>query len=190
MTRRRAAAAGFTLVELLVAVVVLGVIALGITASASVLWRTTDETQDRLTESQGPKLVGVYWTPDVNSAEVVNPGPVCVTGGTPLVTFQKVEPGEGSDVAAITTWATRSSSDGAQLVRARCRTDALADPAVTRIARGISVANTTVRCAETGSSPFTACAASSTPRRVALDLGTADGRSFRVESARKVQVGA
>jgi prepilin-type N-terminal cleavage/methylation domain-containing protein len=184
----RRASAGFTLVELLVAITILGVISVAIAATATVLLRATGDTQTRLTESRGPKLVGVYWTPDVNSADFVNPGPVCATGGTALVTFQKSEPGAGSDVAALTTWATVPSADGTSLVRARCRTDALGDPTVSTIAPGVAPATTAVRCAATGSSSFGPCTTLSTPRRVALDLFTGDGRAYVVESTRKVQV--
>ena len=78
---------GFTLVELLISIVILGIIAGVITTSFVVLTRVSNQTQARLTQSRGPKFASVYWTPDVGSSEIVNPAGIrCGTAGVPAVT--------------------------------------------------------------------------------------------------------
>lgn len=183
---RRAGARGFTLVELLIAVTILGVISIGITMTFTVLARTTDGTQARLTQSRGPKLVGVYWMPDVNSSETVNPtGTVCGSVGTPLVTFLWNDERYGTLVA---TWSTNTAGSTTSLVRTRCTvTDGVVSSPVqtTTVAPDIAPPPATrVQCGD----PFLDCASDATPDYVLLTLATADGRSFDVYGDRKVTV--
>ena len=182
--RRRSDARGFTLIELLVAVTILGVLSIAIGAAYTVMARSTDGTMSRFTQSRGPRLVGVYWTPDVNSSETVNPtGAVCGTDGTPLVTFLWGDDRYGNLLA---TWSTVTSGSSAKLVRNRCT---VSDGVVSSPLQTTTVAAnlapppaTQVQC---GAS-LTTCAADSAPERVVLTLQTLDGRSFDVDAARKV----
>ena len=180
--RRTTGSRGFTLVELLVAVVILGMLSIAITAAFTVLARSMDGTQDRLTNSRGPKLVGVYWIPDVNSSETVNPsGAVCGTTGTPLVTFLWSDDRYGNILA---TWSSVTTGSTTALVRTRCTVvdgTVSAPVQTTQVAPEIAPAPTTqVLCDDV------ACGNDSSPDRVVLRLKTGDGRSFDVIGTRKV----
>jgi prepilin-type N-terminal cleavage/methylation domain-containing protein len=174
---------GFTLVELLVAIVILGVLSVAIAAAFTVLARSMDGTQERLTESRGPKLVGLYWVPDVNSSETVNPsGATCGTVGTTLVSFLWSDDRTGNLLA---TWSVVTAGSTSSLVRTRCTvTDGVVSSPVqtTKVAPNIDASSTQVRCG----SPLAACTADSQPDRVVLTLKTGDGRSFDVAGTRKV----
>jgi prepilin-type N-terminal cleavage/methylation domain-containing protein len=182
--KRAAGARGFTMVELLVAVTILGVLSIAIGAAYTVMARSTDGTMTRFTQSRGPRLVGVYWTPDVNSSETVNPtGAVCGTEGTPLVTFLWGDDRYGNLLA---TWSTVTTGSTAKLVRNRCTvTDGVVSSPVqtTTVAGDLAPPPATqVRCGDA----LDACADDSAPARVVLTLQTLDGRSFDIDAARKV----
>ena len=68
MTSRRAADNGFTLIELVVAVGILGVIMSSVAAAFIVGLRTVDETGERLADSFDAQLVTRYLVADVQSA--------------------------------------------------------------------------------------------------------------------------
>jgi prepilin-type N-terminal cleavage/methylation domain-containing protein len=175
---------GFTLVELLIAVVILGIIAGVVTTTFVVLTRTSQQTQDRLNQSRGPKFASVYWMPDVASSDAVNPvGVRCGTTGTPIVTFRWADDRAAQDQVA--TWATIPRSSSIDLVRMQCSAGSLGVPArTTVIAPDVAPAGIQVRCdAGTG---LTSCSSPMTPRRVVLDVTTLDGRSFTVDANRRV----
>lgn len=62
---------GFTLVELLIAVTVLGIIIVALGAGFSVGLRSLDDTSNRLSGSTDAQQLGVYLLPDVQSASTV-----------------------------------------------------------------------------------------------------------------------
>ena len=125
---------GFTLVELLVAITLLGIIMLAIGAMITTAFRTTTIVSDRLNASRAPKLVSTYWVPDVEGANKItrDAGGCGGAGGTPLVTFEwnkypsEVDtdaPAPGSLPAAVTgksTWALVSFGARTQVVRSEC----------------------------------------------------------------------
>jgi|GEM_PF-4249850 prepilin-type N-terminal cleavage/methylation domain len=123
---------GFTLVELLVAITILGIIMVAIGAMITTAFRTTTIVSNRLNASRAPKLVSTYWVPDVEGAESVNVGAGgCGDGGTPLVTFQwtdysSVVATEAPPVVPLTpnasaTWAIITRGTRTQVVRRECR---------------------------------------------------------------------
>lgn len=72
---------GFTLVELLVAITILGIIMVAIGAMIATAFTTTATVGNRLNSSRGPKMVSRYWVPDVESAETVTTSSgTCVSG--------------------------------------------------------------------------------------------------------------
>jgi prepilin-type N-terminal cleavage/methylation domain-containing protein len=177
---------GFTLIELLVAVTILGVLSIAIGSIWAVMARSSEGTMDRLTQSRGPKVVGAYWTPDVNGSETVNPsGAVCGSSGTPLVSFLWRDDRYGN---LLSTWSTVTSGSTATVARTRCTVEdgVVSSPVQTNtIAQNLAPPSATqVRCG----AALEACAADSTPDRVVITLTTEDGRSFDVEAARKVKV--
>jgi prepilin-type N-terminal cleavage/methylation domain-containing protein len=181
---RRDHASGFTLIELMISIVILGIIAGVIGTTFIVLTRTSQQTQDRLNQSRGPKFASVYWTPDVASSESVNPpGVRCGTAGTPLVTF-----GWTDDRLAqpqVATWASVTTSTSTNLMRLQCDANTLATPKrTTLIAPDVAASGIQVRC-DTGSG-LAACVSPTTPSRVVLDVTTLDGRSFTIDTNRQV----
>lgn len=182
--RRAREQAGFTLVELLISIVILGIIVTVIATTFVVLTRVSSQTQDRLTQSRGPRFASVYWTPDVASSEAVNPSGVrCGTTGTPVVTFQWTD--DRVPQAQVATWATVPTTTGANLVRTQCSVNALATPQqTTMIAPDVTSSSVQVRC-DPGSG-LTTCSSPMTPARVVLEVTTLDGRSFTIDANRQV----
>ena len=82
MPRRRSGERGFTLPELLVAVTVLGIIILPLTASIVVGVRTTGDAQQRLIEARGEQLTAAYFPSDVASSDTIVPNDTAPCGGT------------------------------------------------------------------------------------------------------------
>ena len=68
--RRLSADAGFTLIELVMAVSILGIIAVALTGIMISYLRTTVDTQARLTESHDVQFASAYWQRDVASIGV------------------------------------------------------------------------------------------------------------------------
>ena len=182
MKRRREQ--GFTLVELVIGVSILGIMMVVLTATFTVMARTTNQTQERFVQSRGAKFAGIYWNPDVASSELVNPAGVrCGTSGSPLVTFRWVD--DRVAQPQVSTWATVSSGRSTSLVRFLCAADALAAPTrTTTIAPNIDGTGTTVTC-DAGAG-LTTCGNDATPSRVQLTIQTADGRTLAVDGAREV----
>lgn len=174
---------GFTLVELLVSVTILGLIIGSITATFTVLSRTAGSTQARFTQSRGLKFADGYWVPDVASSESVNPTVRCGSVGTALVTFKWTDIVDPS-IVRVATWSNATSGSDTNLVRSVCTLAALNSPSTTTIAPQIDASATQVSCVTAGVGG--ACATDSAPGQVNLTLATSDGRTFQLLGTRKV----
>ena len=120
---------GFTLVELLVAITILGLIMVAIGAMITTAFRTTTIVRNRLEGSRAPKLVSLYWVPDVEGARKVQVGVGGCGNGTPLVTFtwEKHDPVGSTDAPVVdagqafsATWALTTRGTRTQVVRSVC----------------------------------------------------------------------
>lgn len=122
---------GFTLVELLVAITILGIIMVAIGAMITTAFRTTTIVSNRLDASRAPKLVATYWVPDVEGAEAANvDAGGCGSDGTPLVTFEWTKypsvvatdapPLVPLEPNASATWAIVTRGARTQVVRSEC----------------------------------------------------------------------
>lgn len=141
--RRRGAEDGFTLVELVVTVAILGIIVVPLVGVVLSYLRNTVDTQARLTESQDVQLVAAYWQRDVASIGVRSTTyetashsfpllqsvdlPACgglPAGATAVVTLAWSEyTSLGSTDAPTTvkiTYASRAHTGGYELLRVRC----------------------------------------------------------------------
>ena len=76
---------GFTMVELLVSIAVMGVIGAGITGGIILALKTTDTTRDRVSQSADGQIASTYFITDVQGASTVSvvPADVYNCGGTP-----------------------------------------------------------------------------------------------------------
>ena len=125
-------ARGFTLVELLVAVTLLGIIMVAIGAMITTAFRTTTIVTDRLNASRAPKLVSTYWVPDVEGANTItrDVGRCGGAGGTPLVTFEwdkypsavdaDAPDPKASKTPGSSTWALVTRGTRTQVIRSEC----------------------------------------------------------------------
>jgi prepilin-type N-terminal cleavage/methylation domain-containing protein len=140
-TPRRATAGseGFTLVELLVALAILGIIMGAIGAMITTGFRTTETVSSELNGSRAPKVVSRYWTPDVEQAALVLPGAAGCGSGTPVVTFASTAfasnvgtPDRPADPGATrtVTWSMQRTGARDQLVRFVCAPGAPVDRTV------------------------------------------------------------
>lgn len=73
---------GFTLVELLIAVVVMGVISTVIGAAFTVGLRTMDDTSNRVSSSTDAQLLNMYLPADVQSATAATTSGIACTGAS------------------------------------------------------------------------------------------------------------
>lgn len=171
----RSGEGGFSLPELMVSVIILGIFA-GVVASALfMVIRVADPTADRVEASFGPRFSALYWQPDVASSEIVNPpGATCGTG-TVLVSLRWTDDRTGTNVAS---WSTQGPAPETALVRTLCRGGTQVHRA--EVASAIVAAGTTARC------DGTACGTGVTPATLTLDVETREGLRFTVRATRRV----
>ncbi|CAM3252375.1 prepilin-type N-terminal cleavage/methylation domain-containing protein [Nocardioides dubius] len=156
---------GFTLVELVMTVAILGIVTVGLVGVVLSYFSTTVDTQARLTESQSVQFAAAYWQRDVASIGVrsydsgtktfplqrsVGVTPACSLPSGMLVTTLAWSEYDEDDLDSTATPATVTVSyltrpaDGArELIRVRC-TDATSDSVVV-VARSLN-AEPTVTC--------------------------------------------
>jgi prepilin-type N-terminal cleavage/methylation domain-containing protein len=109
--------AGFTLVELLVTIVILGAIVGAIGTAIVVGLRTTDATQVRLAESHDAQMTSAFFGNDVQSASDVTLNAVSSCSGTiSVVSFQWNDAG----VSKVASYSVRSTATETQLLRRYC----------------------------------------------------------------------
>ena len=178
---RRAAAtgrqeAGATLVELIVAIAISGIIIAAISNSLIVGFRTTNDTQARLSESHNTQLVANYFPDDVASSRFADISVVSTTasgctgisGGTNVVRLPFAPRPDAADPVTV-AYRLEGSGTSKTLVRYQC---APGGPASTvRVATGISDASAAVSTTGSGTTE---------QRTVTVSVTEATGRIFRV----------
>jgi prepilin-type N-terminal cleavage/methylation domain-containing protein len=121
-------ARGFTLPEVIMAVAILGIIAASIGAIITAAFSSTTGVRERYDASRAAKQASLYWTPDVQSAEAVDPGAICGAGDgaapRALITFRRTDYAEpttpeGEGTERLTTW-WLDDTDPARVVRRSC----------------------------------------------------------------------
>ena len=191
MTRLRSRAArsregGFTMVELMASVAILGIISTSLGVVGVVMFKTMGQTQNRLDESRGPRFASVYWIPDVASADKVNPDTVglpTVCGATgPLVTLQWTD----TTTTGFTTvsYGFVSTAGVSKLERRFCVGGSSTPSRVTTIAPNVVTADTQVTCGDR----TTACATPmpSANKLLVLKVAAQNGGTFSVDAFREV----
>jgi prepilin-type N-terminal cleavage/methylation domain-containing protein len=84
---------GFTLVELLVAFVILGILIVPLAGSVITSLTAVDRAQQRTSDSSDAQVLGLYFSSDVQSSHVVGTASACGTpGATPVLRLSWVDP--------------------------------------------------------------------------------------------------
>lgn len=123
---RRRDQAGFTLLELLIAISIMGFV-FGIIATAFVLgYETSEQSERRLAGSQDAELLSIYLLRDIQSADTATTSgsPTCgITSGALLTLSWKQD-----TATRRATYRTQVGADGLEVTRQACR-DATTSPA-------------------------------------------------------------
>lgn len=168
---------GFTLVELLVVTVIVGIVMGALSSAIVVGLRTTDETTERLTESHDLQLLSVYWPADAQSGVEgrIKTGtfesectgvPKTVDGSSNVVRFQWDQPAGTESYESNYRYA--EDGDEHVLTRYSCVDNGAAREVV--VAHGLGTSAPTVT--ESG-------------RQITLQLTLASGLTSRVTATRR-----
>jgi prepilin-type N-terminal cleavage/methylation domain-containing protein len=192
--RLKRGAEGFTLVELLIAIVILGVITVPLGNVVFGYFRNTDATTARLIESHDAQISSAYWAQDVASIgtrSTTAPYPLnqsvwtgasslyaCPAAGTPLVTLVRDElTPAGATTLVQVVYATQTVSGHTELHRVRCEGSA-ANLSDTTLAHDLDpLTPPTVTCSGT-SGANCAAAGSGVPQFVTLGLTIKDSKNL------------
>lgn len=183
---------GFTLIEVVVTVAILGIVSVVLLGVVFEYLKTTTSTQSRLRESTDQQFVSTYWQNDVsaignrslNAANIANPVPSAqsvflapvggcgssVSGGTIVVRFEWKKFDVGADEAGAWGAVDQAAAyvavpDGTQFVLKRVRCDAgVAGPALT-VAHNLT-AQPLVQCDGSSACPTDG----SLPKKVTMKL--------------------
>lgn len=164
--------AGLTLVELLAAVAITGVVIPAVTSALIVGWRTTDDTIARLSDNRNRAITPSLWTRDAQSATTVDNNAAVLTclsaGDTLLARFTWTEtPLTGATVTRVAAWVWTGSTT--KLVERRyC---AAGGGITSSVATAHDVAAAPVATCRTGAGAAVASCGSTT---VVVDLSVTD----------------
>jgi prepilin-type N-terminal cleavage/methylation domain-containing protein len=185
---------GFTLVELILAVLIIGVITVPLGNVVAGYLRNTDETTARLLESHDVQIASAYWAQDVagiGTRSTVSPYaltpsveravpyasslyPCGTAGTTPIVTLAGDDsPAPGNTTLVRVAYVVQTTAGQGDLHRLRCSGSAAVVSDVT-VAHGLDPATPpTVAC----SAPTDCGAAPDVPRTVKLTLTLKDPKN-------------
>jgi prepilin-type N-terminal cleavage/methylation domain-containing protein len=176
MRTPRGGDAGFTLPELMVAIVILGLIIVPISSAFIVGLLTTGEAHSRLAETQTTVLMSAFWAGDVQSADgTVTTGgsPACTNAGTNLATVATFRWADDISPTNAASYVVRSNTDSRYLVRFYCRGGSLVSQGT--VAPELGAADPTVACTPTCNKPT----------RVTITMTTPKGATFTLNGTRR-----
>ncbi|MCA1710635.1 MAG: prepilin-type N-terminal cleavage/methylation domain-containing protein [Actinobacteria bacterium] len=180
---------GFTLVEMLVAIIITGVVMAPLGTAIVVGLRTTDATNTRLAESHDAQFLGEYLVPDLQSAAQVEPAPtttVCSSDGTGgVLRLRWSDPASTTmSVPVVVTYVVQTVGTERQLHRILCTgaTPVLGSDVV--VAHALSASGPTVACASAAGAT-TSCSSPTTPALVTVTATAASGYSYAVTGSRR-----
>lgn len=174
---------GFTLIETLVAVTVMGVIVGAITTALMLFFTTTQDTTDRLAESPEAQIASTYLTRDAQSVQVTTSR--CAqsswpAGSTHLASFGRRDPMASTDptddraVIASYVVSTASGSTQKQLRRYECTDDTVFDTPGAAFPTSLATASdATIVIAYVDPSAATTITTSATSTTASLSICTA-----------------
>jgi prepilin-type N-terminal cleavage/methylation domain-containing protein len=181
---------GFTLVELLVVLSIIGVLALALTEALVSGWKTTSATATILSSSHDAQMVSSFWTSDVQGAAVldsVGTDTRCLlTGDTLVARFT----GTTTDASSVVTtfvaaYVQRVSGTETQLIRRSCAaigSGALASTGDVVVVHGLGNPAVTPAAQTPALSCVPGCTA---PRSVTLSVVEQSGYTFALTARRR-----
>ncbi|MFA5890348.1 MAG: prepilin-type N-terminal cleavage/methylation domain-containing protein [Actinomycetota bacterium] len=165
---------GFTLVELVITMVILGIIGAAISTAIVVGLRTTDATQTRLAQSHDRQMTPAFFITDVQSSDDVSLSDTTCSGVIPVVRFQWTDQG----VVKVAAYAIVAAENERQLRRYYCEDSVVIN--TSSVVHNLSVSvNPVLVCTP-------ACPGTSTPSKVTLTITDTSGASFDVVGSRRV----
>jgi prepilin-type N-terminal cleavage/methylation domain-containing protein len=171
-TLLRRGAGGFTLVELLVAIAILGLVASAVAAiSLGGLLQTSDGASERHLDGSTAQFVARTFASDVQGAAGVSDDACPTPAGTPLLTLEP-----SATTGATVSYLAQEGTAGFDLVRATCRGPR---PASARTVVRALIERPGATC---DGQP---CSARSEPRTVSLTVTRTDRFDFRLVGARR-----
>ena len=185
--------AGFTLVELLVAMVILGIIMAPLTAAVLGYLKNADATTARMTESHAAQIATSYFAQDVQAMGVRDFSTVTGPAGNPYLLKQSVAVGAGGGVPTCgsagtpvvrVAWTDQPGGPGAPVTTTVAAYATVDNAGVTTLRRYLCVGSTTtsdIRVAgNVVGTPVVSCdtactgSGSSAPRTVSLTFDVKD----------------
>jgi prepilin-type N-terminal cleavage/methylation domain-containing protein len=108
---------GFTLVELLIAISLLGIV-MGALISAMILsLRTVDATRQKITDTTGAQLVTSWLVGDAQSAQKVNPSASCDSSSDNLLELRWTDAADNTTITDVVYTAETADATNMQLSR-------------------------------------------------------------------------
>ncbi len=172
---------GFTLIELIVGVAILGIVFSVLTASMVVGFRTTDATQTRLSESHDAHQTSAYFATDVGSAETASLDDSGCAGVTPLISFDWWD----GTVLKTASYVVTGAGSGRKLTRTFCSDDTT-DAAPYAVVDSVTISHNlasvgpTVEC-----SPACPGTGTSRPNTVKIAITERGGFGYQLIAARR-----
>lgn len=186
LKRRRVQDDGFTLIELVITVAIVGIIFVALTGIIISYLKSTVDTQARITESQDVQLAASYWQRDVASIGVrsydsgtktfpmqqsVDVTPACsLPSGTRVVSLAWSEFNSTDSTSTPTTmsvsYVAQADGSGFDLLRVRCSGSTVnSTNTVARSLNALPTKTCNVTCTGTGNN---------VPTKISLDLSVLD----------------
>jgi prepilin-type N-terminal cleavage/methylation domain-containing protein len=169
---------GFTLVELMVAVVILVLVTAALAAALVVTFRTTDEANDRLARAHDVHISTSAFASDVQSADAVVGGPTsppCGSANADLSFVWTDTAASPSPVAHVVSY----QLDGQRLLRHHCKSGGMSVTVEQKLSHFVSTADAP-RC------DGTPCAAGAQrPREVVWQLTGTTAESHTLRGTRR-----
>ncbi len=193
MTSDERGGSGFTLIELTIAISILGLVAAGITSAIIVAMQTTSEANTRLNRSGDLQLTSAFFLADAHGANSFaannQPGftgtsaPACGPAASRLVVeFQGTDYAGPGVPTGLTTVSYVLGLDGAELIRRACTSPSAVAVDQVSVATGLAT-TPSVTCQGAGGSAVS-CAASAA-MSVSLTTTGQDGSTHTISAGRR-----
>ena len=189
---RRHRDGGFTLIELLIVISMISILAVALTEASIIGWRTTSATTSTFASSHDAQTFETFWSPDVQSAQVVDTSAAdtrCLQSGDTLVVRFT---GATTDASLVQTtfveaYVQRLTGTETQVIRRAC-SGPYGGPLTSTndviVVHGLG----NPALAPAPAAPTLSCAPScSAARTVTLSVVEQNGYSFAVTARRRAQ---